>query len=129
MNTKIKCCCQISFNKYAFEEHFIKCESFKEKFKEFDNKLSLLLKDYNNIEDLNYIKYLLKSFIKLIDYKIKESKGSQIKKKDSFIEKINDFNKSINNNNSIIVDDVKSKNSYYGNNKEIRKNGIFEKII
>ena len=88
MNTKIKCCCQISFNKYAFEEHFIKCESFKEKFKEFDNKLSLLLKDYNNIEDLNYIKYLLKSFIKLIDYKIKESKGSQIKKKDSFIEKI-----------------------------------------
>ena len=109
MSKKIKCCCQISFNEYVFKEHFLKCKSFKEKFKDFDNKLSLLLKEYNNIEDLNYIKYLLKSFIKLIDYKIKESKGKQIKKEDSIIDKINEFN----NNSSIIIEKVKSKNAYH----------------
>ena len=107
----IKCCCNDSFNKNDFEEHFKKCKPFKEKFKEFDNKLCLFLNYFNNIVDLNYIKYLLKSFIKLIDCKLKEYKKKQIREETK--ENINKNNEIYDNNNNPNEQKKIKKEFYY----------------
>ena len=119
MDKKIKCCCKNLFNKNQFENHFKKCELFKQKFKQFDTKLVLLLKEFKNIEDLNYVKYLLKSFIKLIDSKLKSSKdinSFQNVNTQNIInnKKFKELNiKKSFNNNSYIIEKLPSKNEYH----------------
>ena len=69
---RIACkCCKI-FNKNNFPNHFKYCEDFKNEFKDFDLKLSLLLKQYIDIDNLILIKHLFKEYLKLINHKIKE---------------------------------------------------------
>ena len=124
--SKIKCCCKNLFDKNVFKEHFKTCNLFKEKFKDFDCKLSLLLKDYNNIEDLNLIKYLLRSFIKLINYKLEKYKKKEKKEEEGesnyefdkkkettkILNKIN-INSIRNPNKNIIIETKESNNEYY----------------
>ena len=121
--SKIKCYCKNLFNKNDFEEHFKTCNPFIKKFKEFDSKLCLLLKDYNNIEDLNFIKYLLKSFIKLINYKIEKYKKKEeeqewnyeFNKKKEINHNFNKININFdkNPNNNIIIEKKENNNEYY----------------
>ena len=79
MNEVFKCYCEREFNKNNFEKHFKACKLFRDKFIIFDNKMTLFLKYYlKTKKDLCNFKFLLKRFIKLIDYKIKNIKGNEI---------------------------------------------------
>ena len=80
VNDKIICKCYEIFNKKTFTNHFKNCEDFKNEFKDFDLKVSLLLKQYINIDNLILIQYLVEEYLKLIKQKIKEFKY-QIKEK------------------------------------------------
>lgn len=79
MNENIKCLCGRDYDKIEFKKHYKECEMFLDKFNDFDVKISMLLKSYcYNKEDLLYIKFLFKRYIKLIDYKIKSFQNDDI---------------------------------------------------
>ena len=71
MNEIYKCLCQNKYNEKEFKIHSQICKAFKTKFEKFDTKLSLLIKSYSDTEEnLYFIKFLLKRFIKLINIKL-----------------------------------------------------------
>ena len=71
MSEIYKCLCQKNYNEKEFISHTQICKAFKIKFEKFDTKLSLLIKSYSDTEEnLRFIKFLLKRFIKLINSKL-----------------------------------------------------------
>ena len=70
---KILCECGGSFYEIEFKKHFKKCIKLLEKYKNFDFKMTQLFKEYlDSRESLIIIKFFLKRFIKLFDYKLKQ---------------------------------------------------------
>ena len=79
MNEIFKCYCEKEFNKNNFKRHFRICTFFIDKFKSFDNTMTLFLKYYLKTQkDLCNFRFLLERFIKLIDDKIKINKEYEI---------------------------------------------------
>ena len=120
---KILCkCCKI-FDKKNFTNHFKNCKDFKNEFKDFDLKLSLLLKKYIDIDNLILIKYLFKEYLKLIKHKIKEFKH-EIKKSqketiDSTQKNIENFNYKLNiPDEKSIKNEINKGNNNLGNTIE-----------
>lgn len=70
-DSTIICKCGIKMDEEEFKHHFQKCTEFKKTFSKFDKNLGVLLKQYTLENDnLKIIKFLLKSYISLIDRKI-----------------------------------------------------------
>ena len=68
---KIKCECKQDFDFDDFSKHFRSCKAFKKQFKEFDSKISYLLKEFSQSKErLLIIHFLLKQYINLIETKI-----------------------------------------------------------
>ena len=66
MNEVFNCYCERIFNKNNFEKHFKECKYFRDKFRTFDNKMTLFLKTYlKTKKDLCNFKFLLERFIKI----------------------------------------------------------------
>lgn len=70
-NEEIKCECGNSMNIKEFNSHFIFCEQLINKYKDFDFKLSQLLKLNLNSNNILIIKFIFKKYIKLLDSKLK----------------------------------------------------------
>ena len=65
------CKCGIKMGEEEFKHHFQKCTEFKKTFSKLDKNLGALLQQYTSENDnLKIIKFLLKSYISLIDRKI-----------------------------------------------------------
>ena len=69
----IKCECGKLYKEKEFKNHFKNCIKLHEKYEEFDAKIIHLLKKYIISKDsLLIIKFFLKRFIKIFDYKLKK---------------------------------------------------------
>ena len=76
----INCKCGKIFDNIGFKKHFRNCTSFKEAFEKFDFKINMLLKEYiSNAEDIFFIKFILKSYIHIIDKTPKNKMKAQKK--------------------------------------------------
>ena len=108
MNEVFNCYCERIFNKNNFEKHFKECKYFRDKFRTFDNKMTLFLKTYlKTKKDLCNFKFLLERFIKIIDYKIKIIKGNSIIDNNNNGLNINYQNK-LRNENNLNINKIKS---------------------
>ena len=122
MNTAIKCLCGIEYKNIDFKKHFKKCKIFTKYFKEFDLKISILLKNYaNNKENLLIIKFLFKRYIKLINNELKKFKNN-----DNNIDKdINKDNLNTDKNHNKVYNhlnnNLDNNNQNYINNKNEKK--------
>ena len=116
MNENIYCLCGEFLEINNFEKHFKKCESFKQKFNEFDYKICLLLKQFSDKrEHLTYIKYLFKSYIKLIDYILNKLNYIKQQNTEENETTINEDKKENNNNNNKINYCIDYENKEYYN--------------
>lgn len=113
-----KCLCGKTFNKKEFKKHFRDCNNFKEKYKNFDLKLSQLLYKYCKINiNLIMIKFLLERFVKLIAHKINFLNAkSSIPLPHNF-----DYKKKYNSNNNRNYNN-NCNNNYYLNKFKIPHN-------
>ena len=67
----INCECGKILGENKFMKHFKKCQKLINKYKDFDFKITTILKTYiNNKDSLIIIKFLFKRFILLMDYKL-----------------------------------------------------------
>ena len=90
MDEIINCVCGKEFKEKDFKNHFKKCNSFTLKYENFDFTLSMLLKlNFNTREDLKCIKFLLKRFVKLIDFNLKKSDEKQKDKEENIVNQNN----------------------------------------
>ena len=86
----INCKCGKIFDSIGFKKHFKNCTSFKEKFEKFDFKINMLLKEYiSNVEDIFFIKFILKFYIHIID-KTMKNKNENSEKGITLNEKCNE---------------------------------------
>lgn len=70
-DSMIFCKCGLNMSESDFKHHFQKCTEFKKKFSPFDKELGNLLKKYTGDKDnLKILKFLLKSYISLLERKI-----------------------------------------------------------
>ena len=113
----ILCECNISFNENEFLKHFTSCTELFNKYKEFDSKISHLLRDnVKSKESLYIIKFLFKRYIEVLDDKLKKYYHEEnININPNKIENINkgknnDFN-SINNKEELQLQKNKPYNS------------------
>ena len=140
--TIIKCICGKELNKNMFKNHFRNCNSFFDRFKQFDMKISFLLNKYLAVrENMILVKFLFKEYIKLIEKKINSNIQNKIKKysNDSYTFKKrftpNEIKKRLSFNiNNIILN--KDKNDYITYNPNprfsteiIKKSFLYENIL
>ena len=99
MNEIYKCLCENKYNESEFKTHIQICNAFKIKFKKFDTIVSLLIKSYSDTEeDLRFVKFLLKRFIKLINIKLNYNQVSNKPPKlKSVIRNINPIERDLSN--------------------------------
>ena len=97
MDENIICLCGDEFTQKDFKKHFFSCNDFRERFSIFDSKMTMLLKSNSNSkEQLLFIQFLLKRYIKLISTKLNECYGYKNRKCDN---EINNYNYCSNNQN------------------------------
>ena len=107
LDTEILCKCSKTFDRKEFNNHFKNCEAYKNEFKDFEFKLSLLLKEYINKDNLELAQYLFKEYLKLIKYKIKKCKDEIKKIQNKYLKpKINEKKEKIKNNINVEGDDL-----------------------
>ena len=96
-SNKINCICKESFEESNFQNHFQKCRPFISEFRDFDLKLSELLKLYSESKDKLIIsKYLLKLYIIAINHKLKSFNAPNKSQKKSEISNSIIFEKNVN---------------------------------
>jgi hypothetical protein len=79
--TIIKCICGKELNNNKFKNHFRNCNSFFDRFKQFDMKISFLLSKYLAVkENVILVLFLFKEYIKLIEKKINSNIQNKIQK-------------------------------------------------
>ena len=72
MNKSYKCICNSYFEASEFKKHFSNCKKFCEEYKDFDKKISELIKEYFKSEEtLFHLEFLMKIYLK----KIKDELG------------------------------------------------------
>ena len=104
----IKCVCEQNYDCREFKKHFKECKSFLIKFDKFDFKIRMLLKEYIvDKEDINLVKFLLKTFYKYIDKII--SINNQENPENIPIQKIEKDKKL----KQDIMEEIKIKKDYY----------------
>ena len=108
MDENINCLCGGEYTQKDFKKHYTFCNVFKERFSNFDLKMTMLLKN-NTKEDLLFIQILLKRYIKIISNLLNENYGY---KKNKFNDEINNYNYCNKNQNFIkninkIPEDIK----------------------
>ena len=135
----MNCICGKKYNKEEFKNHFRNCYKFLEKYKNFDLKISQLIKKYFEIKNASIIKFLLQRYIRLIDHKINKFQSeNNIRKVQSYEKnnknipyklinpfynsKNNNNNKNKNINNNININNIYHKNK--SNNININNNNI-----
>ena len=129
MNNIINCLCGKEISKEDFERHFISCSTFKEKFNKFDLKLSMLIKIYSSSkEELVFVKFMLKRFIKLINYKLNNYENNNKINQDIENEIENEYFCEINNRFNRDKDFIKSFKEKYKNIIQELKNLFFNEI-
>lgn len=73
MSNVIKCRCGLQMTEDEFRHHYTNCNPFKNQFREVDKSLGDALKAQGSqVENLPLLKFLLKSYISLLDQKISE---------------------------------------------------------
>ena len=132
----IQCVCGTKYDKKEFKKHYKNCCKLLEKFKDFDFKISQLIKKYYKLKNASIIQFLLQRYIKLIEHKIRKSQedNNHIRKIQSYENKnknleyiINPFcaiNTNINDNK----DDYKINNNSLTNSNNINNNMINNSI-
>ena len=107
MNKRIRCICNNEYNEIEFNAHYNHCPNFIKQYKDFEYKISTVLKSYSkSVEDLYFIKFLFEKYINIINSELKKI-GKY--KKDNYIEFEDDSNKIINDPINIL-DIVKNDN-------------------
>ena len=127
----ISCECNAKFNENDFLNHFTICEKLFNKYKDFDSKISHLLREnIKSKESLYIIKFLFKRYIKVFDDKIKEysnnNDNSNNKDKNNNSNKNENLNKDKNKNNDFNSKNNKEelqlqKNNQNKSRKQLRK--------
>ena len=113
----INCVCNNKFDINSFNKHYKECFYFKSKFKELDDKIVILLKQYLiNEEDFYYLIFIFKKFIQQIKSILKKNLDNDIWSTKLMNKKLEKDENSINDNS---VNDLKK---YYNN--KIRKSII-----
>lgn len=70
-DSMILCKCGLNMREDEFKHHFQKCSDFKKNFSTFDKEIGNLLKKFIGEKDnLKILKFLLKSYISLLERKI-----------------------------------------------------------
>ena len=122
----IQCICGNKYDKKEFKKHFKNCCKFIEKFKDFDFKISQLIKKYYKVKHAIIIQFLLQRYIKIIEHKIRkyqeDNSDFNIRKIQSYEKK----NKNIENETKLInpfyvIDDIIKYNK---NNLNINNNNL-----
>ena len=137
INETILCECNLSFNENDFLKHFKSCKILFDKYKDFDYKISQLLKNYIDSQNsLSIIKFLFKRFINIFEYKLKNYFNVNINSKiiDNINnDKNNDFNLKYNEYKASKINEnykkLISKEENLPNKKNISENSKFPKII
>ena len=122
-NKEFHCLCNKEYDKKSFKAHYKNCSMFKQKFSKFDNAISLLLKEFSHNEnELNFVIFLLKRYIKIISNEIKKIKNEKNKNYIKIGE--NDFYKNqydnilnLNNNSKVKNDEIFVSKERYKNKK------------
>ena len=119
--------CGKKYDKKEFKKHFKNCHKFLEKFKDFDFKISELIKKYYKIKNASIIQFLLQRYIKLIEHKIRKSQednNNNIRKIQIYEKKYKNFELKKINPFYVISKDINIKNDNYNIN-----NNNFNKLI
>jgi hypothetical protein len=118
---KINCVCNNKFDIKSFNNHYKKCFYFKTKFKELDDKIVILLKQYLiNKEDFYCVIFIFKKFIQQIKSMLKKNLDNEI-----WSTKI--INEKLEKNKNLIADKSVNDIKKYYNNK-IRKSIIDDNL-
>ena len=123
----IKCECGKLYQEKDFKIHFKKCKKLLSKYEEFDYNITNLLKKYIiSKESLHIVKFLLKRFIKIIDYKLKKIFNIQAIPS---IKYENSFHKNLLNSNDMIYPNKINNRMQNNLNNKLVNNNNFPKII
>ena len=102
----IKCLCGKESEEKLFIKHIKGCELFLKKFTSFDYKIASLLQEYlRDIKNIYIVKFLFKTYIKLINHKIKRCEKN--------------LNNNLYNKNEVAQDNSSDSDTNTDNSKEL----------